>query len=97
MIYVLQEELKDHPGSFQSVPRTMKPHVGYREAESVYIFDKNAKKAVRPFFKRWTEERSPPELYNHGFENMESMGAIYSRCVQNVYYLRIHICIHCGS
>jgi hypothetical protein len=31
-------------------------------------------------FKRWVPHRSPPELYNHGFESMESLGALYSRC-----------------
>jgi hypothetical protein len=34
---------------------------------------------LRPVYKRWSRERSPPELYNHGFENMESVGAVYSR------------------
>jgi hypothetical protein len=38
-------------------------------------------------YKRWTQERSPPELYNHGFENMESLGAVYSRYV---YYMNTH-------
>ena len=30
--------------------------------------------SLTPVFKRWSREVSPPELYNHGFENMESMG-----------------------
>lgn len=28
---------------------------------------------------------SPPELYNHGFENMESMGAVYSRLSSHIF------------
>jgi len=28
---------------------------------------------------------SPPELYNHGFENMESLGAVYSRISSHVF------------
>jgi hypothetical protein len=45
----------------------------YREAESAYAFSR-ATGLLRPVFKRWTRERSPSELYNHGFENMESLG-----------------------
>ena len=32
--------------------------------------------SLTPVFKRWSREISPPELYNHGFENMESIGKI---------------------
>ena len=41
------------------------------EAESAYVFSGSS---LTPVFKRWSREVSPPELYNHGFENMESMG-----------------------
>ena len=34
---------------------------------------------------RWAEERSPPALYNHGFENMLSAGAVYSRVSSNIF------------
>lgn len=40
---------------------------------------------LTPIFKRWTLERSPPELHNHGFENMESMGAVYSRVSSHIF------------
>lgn len=40
---------------------------------------------MTPIYKRWTRERSPPELYNHGFENMESMGAVYSRVSSHIF------------
>jgi hypothetical protein len=42
-------------------------------------------------FKRYTQERSPPELYNHGFENMESLGAIYSRYLYVYTYGIYHL------
>ena len=40
---------------------------------------------LTPRLKRWQEERSPPELYNHGFENMESVGAVYSRVSSAIF------------
>lgn len=57
--------------AFVGQPTSLFPGSGYREAESAYVFDKDS---IRPVFKRWSRERSPPELYNHGFENMESLG-----------------------
>jgi predicted NodU family carbamoyl transferase len=73
--------LKMHGGEgFVGQPTALAPGSGYREAETAYVFDRNNADAVlKPIFKRWGRERSPPELYNHGFENMESMGAVYSR------------------
>ena len=69
-------------GDFTGVPRVLNPSSGYREAESAYVFSKNS---LRPVFKRWSRERSPPELYNHGFENHESMGAVYSRISSQIF------------
>ncbi len=63
---------------FVGQPVALAPASGYREAETAYVFDRQAA-LLKPVFKRWSRERSPPELYNHGFENMESMGSIYSR------------------
>lgn len=40
---------------------------------------------LQPIFKRWIEEKTPPTLYNHGFENMESVGAVYSRASSHVF------------
>uniref|UniRef100_A0A7S4MZR6 Carbamoyltransferase n=1 Tax=Odontella aurita TaxID=265563 RepID=A0A7S4MZR6_9STRA len=60
----------------------------YREGESVYTFSKSSSDrtiSVRPIFKRFVEERSPPALYNHGFENMASAGALYSRASSHVF------------
>lgn len=58
----------------------------WREAESVYVFEKMADTiSLRPIFKRFTPERSPPTLYNHGFENMDSVGALYSRVSSHIF------------
>jgi len=58
----------------------------WREAESVYTFEKtdNGIKFV-PVFKRFQQENSPPTLYNHGFENMDSLGALYSRVSSHIF------------
>jgi hypothetical protein len=56
-------------------PSQLLPGSTYREAESAYLFDRT-KGTLQPVFKRWSRERSPSELYNHGFENMESMGKL---------------------
>ena len=39
----------------------------------------------QPVFKRFTQENSPPTLYNHGFENMDSLGAVYSRASSHIF------------
>ena len=39
----------------------------------------------QPIFKRFTEENTPPTLYNHGFENMDSLGAVYSRASSHIF------------
>ena len=75
----LLRETKPH--NFVGVPTTLQPGSSYREAESAYLFDG---RGLIPVFKRWSRERSPPELYNHGFENMESLGAVYSRISSQV-------------
>ena len=57
----------------KQVPVAFAPSTDYREAETVYSFRGTELKRV---YKRWQEHRSPSELYNHGFENMESLGAV---------------------
>jgi len=52
----------------------LSPASTYREAETAYLFDR-ARGLVVPVFKRWARERSPSELYNHGFENIDSIGS----------------------
>eukprot|EP01039_Chlorochromonas_danica_P005830 gene5830-6420_t len=69
---------------FIGQPHSLSPGSTYREAESAYLFHRSSGQ-LKPVFKRWTRERSPSELYNHGFENMESIGAIYSRISSHIF------------
>lgn len=79
--------------SLQQIPADIGTIAGvtrydWREAESAYIFTKSftdKQISIRPVFKRWTEEKTPPVLFNHGFENMESMGAVYSRASTHIF------------
>ena len=77
--------------SFRCIPedlseRAMTSYFDWREAESVYVFKKNETSIeLRPVFKRFTEEKTPPTLYNHGFENMDSVGALYSRASSHIF------------
>ncbi|KAL7469084.1 hypothetical protein ACHAXS_009335 [Conticribra weissflogii] len=58
----------------------------WREAESVYTFSKDGGRLeITPVFKRFSEENTPPTLYNHGFENMDSVGALYSRASSHIF------------
>jgi hypothetical protein len=68
---------------FVGQPISLSPGSGYREAETAYVFDAQSS-VLKPVFKRWARERSPPELYNHGFENMESLGKIQTLIKQCV-------------
>eukprot|EP01041_Mallomonas_annulata_P006504 gene6504-13133_t len=73
---------EEDSSKFIGVPKILSPGSGYREAESAYIFKDNT---LKPIFKRWSRERSPPELYNHGFENHQSLGAVYSRISSHIF------------
>ncbi|RMH01555.1 MAG: PqqD family peptide modification chaperone [Planctomycetota bacterium] len=69
-------------GDFRQVPAEPERCEGWREAETVYRFDGLELELV---FKRWTRERTPVLLHNYGFENMESLGAVYSRVASHVF------------
>ena len=77
--------------TFQTMPadiaqQAATSYFDWREAESVYIFTKTETTIdLRPVFKRFTPENSPPTLYNHGFENMDSVGAVYSRASTHIF------------
>jgi predicted NodU family carbamoyl transferase len=77
--------------SFQCLPSDIaalaaRSYFDWREAESVYTFTKTETSIdLRPVFKRFTQENSPPTLYNHGFENMDSIGAVYSRASSHIF------------
>ena len=78
-------------GSFPCIPRDIHEQAAtslfdWREAETVYVFKKTERSIdLRPVFKRFTKENSPPTLYNHGFENMDSVGAVYSRASSHIF------------
>ena len=59
-----------------------KPAFGWREGESLFRF--HGLKLER-LFKRWIEEKTPPLLHNYGFQDMESLGAVYSRVASHVF------------
>jgi hypothetical protein len=97
--------------SFQCVPSDLAEKAGtccfdWREAESVYTFAKTAKgMSLRPIFKRFTQENTPPTLFNHGFENMDSLGALYSRgtwidfnfhCISDSHFIFQQVVIFLG-
>jgi carbamoyltransferase len=77
--------------SFECIPSDLADqsaisYFDFREAESVYVFEKKEHTiSLRPVFKRFTPEHSPPSLYNHGFENMDSAGALYSRASSHIF------------
>lgn len=78
-------------GSFQCIPgniveQAALSYFDWREAESVYLYEKSENTIdLFPIFKRFTPENSPPSLYNHGFENMDSVGAVYSRASMHIF------------
>ena len=79
-------------GTFQCVPsdiheKSQSSIFDWREGESVYVFEKTDGKdiSVKPVFKRFVEEKTPPARYNHGFENMDSAGALYSRASSHIF------------
>lgn len=67
---------------FREAPATPDESLSWREAESVYAF---RGLELRRLFKRWTPERTPVFLYNYGFQDMESLGAVYSRVSSHVF------------
>ena len=68
--------------AFREVPAGLPGAGTWREAETVYRFDGGD---LTCLFKRWTREHSPVLLHNYGFENMESVGAVYSRVASHVF------------
>jgi predicted NodU family carbamoyl transferase len=78
-------------GEYECIPRDIREKsqtsvFDWREAESAYEFKKTSDGiSVKPVFKRFTQENTPPALYNHGFENMDSAGALYSRASSHIF------------
>ncbi len=67
---------------FVEVRSAAGPVHGWREAESVYVF---SGETLRLRFKRWTPVPLPEFVHNHGFHEMESLGAVYSRVASQVF------------
>lgn len=81
----------DLSDSIETIPINMdecaaKSRFDWREAETIYTFSKSAEQIdIKPLFKRFQQERTPPTLFNHGFENMDSIGAVYSRASSHIF------------
>lgn len=89
--YFCEDGFVDDDDMFREVPAKAvlndgRSGISYREAETVYRASRvGGRVRLTRLFKRWTDEVSPPELYNHGFENMESVGAVYSRVASHIF------------
>ena len=85
--YYSELDLPQRPG-FASVPAGLEQAgvsdlaFGWREGESAFAFEGTDLQRV---FKRWIAEPTPALLHNYGFENMESLGAVYSRVASHVF------------
>jgi carbamoyltransferase len=85
--YYSELEMPAAPG-FISVPEGLEQAgvsdqaFGWREGESAFTFQGAEMQRV---FKRWIAEPTPALLHNYGFENMESLGAVYSRVASHIF------------
>lgn len=82
MCYYTEETACQDAPYFQEFPPDVRSRSGasFREAETAYLFKRtNGRIEFTRIFKRWTQELAPSELPNHSFEEMESVGAMYSR------------------
>lgn len=86
----------DHP-SFRQFPADVlsRPGVSFREAETAYLFKRDPDNwsavSLQRIYKRWTPENAPSELMNHSFEDMDSVGAVYSR-VSSIIFKNWNVC-----
>ena len=70
------------PNLFSECPPEPNPAQEWREAESAYLF---SGRELKRLFKRWSLVRTPSLLHNYGFENMDSLGAVYSRIASQIF------------
>ncbi|PXF48296.1 hypothetical protein BWQ96_01985 [Gracilariopsis chorda] len=73
--------VRDAP-DFREFPKDVghRPGISFREAETAYVFERRHDGVhFSRVYKRWTPENAPSELANHSFEEMDSIGAMYSR------------------
>ena len=85
-----QQQQQQQDKGIQLVPpdiheRALYSTYDYREAESVYTFTKQDVLTIIHIYKRFTPENTSPALYNHGFANMDSIGAVYSRVSSHIF------------
>lgn len=77
-----EESIVANASYFREFPKNVRTgtKTSFREAETVYVFERIVGhiKFTR-VYKRWTPENEPSELMNHSFEEMDSVGALYSR------------------
>ncbi|MDP6963467.1 MAG: carbamoyltransferase C-terminal domain-containing protein [Planctomycetota bacterium] len=73
-------DLEKHPQYFEADRH--QDAFGWREAESAYVFSGHEMQCLH---KRFVAEKTPTLLYNYGFENMESLGALYSRVSSHIF------------
>jgi carbamoyltransferase len=78
--YFTDFDLESHP-QFYDVERKGEAF-GWREGESAFMFEGAN---MQRLFKRFVAEPTPSLLYNYGFENMDSLGALYSRVSSHIF------------
>ena len=78
--YFTDLSLDKHP-QFHEVERKDEAF-GWREGESAFLFEGGN---IQQLFKRFIPEPSPSLLYNYGFEDMSSLGALYSRVSSHIF------------
>ncbi|GJD08254.1 Uncharacterized protein Gasu2_25600 [Galdieria sulphuraria] len=71
-----------HQWNSKCYPKNIQLFENLREAESCYRCSKDG---IDLIWKRWSREKSPAECYNHSFEDMESIGAVYSRIASHIF------------
>jgi len=76
------ESAAETAAGFAEFPGSVSEPSRWREAESAYLF---SGREIKRLWKRWSPLRSPSLLYNYGFENMESLGAVYSRIASHIF------------
>lgn len=77
-----------HADAFQAFPtgveqgQATRRAFGWREGETVFSF---VGQELARVWKRWIAEDTPTLLHNYGFENMDSLGAVYSRAASHIF------------
>lgn len=70
---------------FTKSENTIDIKVRFIGRHALFAVDNTNRDCPKPVFKRFQQEKTPPTLYNHGFENMDSVGAVYSRASSHIF------------